>query len=1013
MTNNKASKVLLFNLLLLLCFHTSTPSAAIPKKKILILYSLQPRMPAYEILDNNFHNLHINQDIQLEYYTEYLEQSRFKDEASIKHQADLINHRYKTNKPDVVIAVMSSALDFIQTYCEPTFRNIPIVYALIDKKVDPANMDLNVTGVNLHIDLLKTLKAALSIQPETRDVYIVAGTSVVGRSWESQAKHDFEHFSDQINFHYLSSLPMDDVLDKVSTLPPQAIVLYLLIIKDASGNSFVPRDALHAISQSSSVPVYGLWDTYVGHGIIGGHLCSTDLLGKSVSKMVMRILNGERVDNVPPISVGPSIYMYDWQQLKRFGIDKKRIPDENIILFKIQTVWDKYKIYIVCFVLFALVESLLILILTMNVGKRKRAEENLIKSQVHLKAALESMSDAVFISDPTGQPIEINEAFATFCRFENKDECLGRWSEYSDIIDVYQLDGALVPIDMWAVPRALRGELITNAERTLKRKDTGETWIGSYNFAPIRDSHGAVVGSVVTIRDITERKESERKMIHQQRIFKAIIDNIPALITLYDPKSHLVLINKSFESTIGWTNKEIQGIDIMAACYPDPDYRATAIEYMQRATNEWQEFKVKTKVGHFIECMWSNVRLEDETLISIGIDITDQKRLKEKLQQAYKLESIGTLAGGIAHDFNNILSAIIGFTELSMEQVKKGGLLEDYLHEILFAGKRAKDLVKQILTFARKSDEAINPIRIDTIAKEVLKFIRSSIPTTIDIKSHIQSNSLVMGNPTQIYQVFMNLCTNAAHAMENKGGVLDVSLKDVTVGEGFRVKDKKKMFGDYIEIKVSDSGKGIPPDIVNLIYEPYFTTKDPGEGTGMGLALVHGIVNSYNGHIDVESTLGECTVFTLYLPIVKNINEKRVSSKEEVVGGDERILFIDDELPIVKMGALNMERLGYSVTTFTDSVKALEHFLLKPDGYDLIISDMTMPKLTGDQLATEILKIRPGMPVILCTGYNKTISPDRADDIGVKAIVYKPIVKRDLAKAIRNTLDESKRSVCD
>ncbi len=981
------------------------PSAAVTKKKILILYSLQPRMPAYDVLDQTFRNLQLSQDIQVEYFTEYLEQSRFKDEASIKQQADLVNHRYRINKPDIVIAVMSPALDFIQKYCKTTFDKTPIVYALIDKKIDPENMKIKVTGVNLHIDLLKTLTSALLIQPETRDVYVVAGTSRLGRSWEAQAKQNFQQLSDQLNFHYLSHLPMVDVLKKIKKLPPHSIVLYLLTIKDATGKSFVPRDALNAISRSSSVPVYGLWDTYVGHGIIGGYLCSTDLLAKSVNNMVIRILNGESLDTVQPLSLGPSIYMYDWQQLKRFGIDIKRIPDEKTILFKTQTVWDRYKIYIVSFFLFALVEAIFILVLTMNIRKRKRAEENLIKSQTHLKAALESMTDAVFISDITGQPIEFNEAFATFYRFVNKEECLKKLPEYTDIFDIYLLDGTLVPIDRWAVKRALRGELVINAERTLRRKDTGETWIGSYNFAPIRDKDDLCVGSVVTVRDVTEIKDAERKKIHQQKILNAIIDNIPALITLYDLKSNLVLINKSFESTIGWTNKEIQKIDIFEACYPDPDDRATAIEYMQRATNEWKEFKVKTKYGHSIECMWSNVRLEDGTHISIGIDITDQKRLKEKLQQAYKLESIGTLAGGIAHDFNNVLAAIIGFTELSIEQVKKGSPLEDNLQEIFFAGKRAKDLVKQILTFARKSDEAIHPIRIDIIAKEVLKFIRSSIPATIEIKSNIQSHSLIRGNPTQIYQVFMNLCTNAAHGMENKGGVLDVSLKDVVLDEAPRMKDKKKASGDYIEIKVSDTGKGIPPDIVNLIFEPYFTTKDPGEGTGMGLALVHGIVTSYNGLIDVDSIPGEKTVFTIYIPVVKDIKENPLLEPKERLRGKEKILFIDDELSIVKMGALTLERLGYSVTTFTDSLEALNHFLLKPDLYDLVISDMTMPKLTGDQLAAEILKEKPEMPVILCTGYNKNISPERASEMGVKAIIYKPIVQNELAKAIRNALD--------
>ena len=306
MTNNKT---LLISIYFLLFLFTSTSSASFAKKKILILYSFQPRMPAYELLDQNFRDIQLAQGTQLEYFTEYLEQSRFRDERSTKQLAELINHKYKTNRPDIVIAVMSPALDFIQKYCMKTFNKIPVIYALINKEFDHKKMAIKATGVNLHIDLVKTLKAALSIQPETRDVYVVVGTSVQGRSWEAQAKEKFQQLSSKINFLYLSDLSMDEVLHKVSTLSPQAIVLYLLIVKDASGKSFVPREALDTISQSSSVPVYGLWDTYVGHGIIGGHLCSFDLLGKNVNRMITRILNGESLDKIHPIILGPSIYI--------------------------------------------------------------------------------------------------------------------------------------------------------------------------------------------------------------------------------------------------------------------------------------------------------------------------------------------------------------------------------------------------------------------------------------------------------------------------------------------------------------------------------------------------------------------------------------------------------------------------------------------------------------------------------------------------------------------------------
>lgn len=510
-------------------------------------------------------------------------------------------------------------------------------------------------------------------------------------------------------------------------------------------------------------------------------------------------------------------------------------------------------------------------------------------------------------------------------------------------------------------------------------------------------------------QEIEERKSAQTELVHQQRILKAIIDNIPVLITLYDPRIQILLVNKAFEKTVGWSNNELQHIDVMEVCYPDPSYRAKALEYMQKASSEWREFKLNTKHGRSIDSIWSNVRLEDGTQIGIGIDITEKKRLETNLQQAVKMQSVGNLAGGIAHDFNNILSSIIGFTELALDSAEKGSLLEDNLQEVYRAGKRAKSLVKQILAFARQSDEEIKPVRIDTLVQEVLKLIRASIPATIDIRKSIDSPSLVMGNSVQVHQIIMNLCSNAAAAMDTGGGVLEVSLKDIRMGDNeYSLKP-----GDYVELKVSDTGVGIHPENINLIFDPYFTTKSPGEGSGMGLAVVYGIVERYGGKISVDSTPGSGSTFTVYLPITKTHGSGRFIESGSLPTGKERILFVDDEVPIVKMGARVLDALGYSVTTKTSSLDALALFRSEPHSFDLVITDMTMPGMSGDRFAVELMKIRPDIPVILCTGYSAKISEESAAKIGIKAFAYKPIIKADLANAVRKILDEEKGDATD
>jgi nitrogen-specific signal transduction histidine kinase/ActR/RegA family two-component response regulator len=411
------------------------------------------------------------------------------------------------------------------------------------------------------------------------------------------------------------------------------------------------------------------------------------------------------------------------------------------------------------------------------------------------------------------------------------------------------------------------------------------------------------------------------------------------------------------------------------------------------------------------------IKKKDGTVSKMTIyrDITDYLKAvseKEKAQaqlvQAQKLESIGNLAGGIAHDFNNILTSIIGYAELALDNAKNGWTVADELQEVLTASQRATDLVAQILAFARQSDENVKPVKVYNIINEVLSFIRSTIPTSIEIRKGLESKAFIMGNPTQVHQIIMNLCTNAAQAMEDEGGILEVRLKDLAIDKDFDNKKVALPFGNYIEISVSDSGTGIGPEIMDSIFEPYFTTKELGEGTGMGLAVVHGIVQSYGGDIIVESKFGEGTTFTTYLPVTSQQKGEHRYELEPVPYGAERVLFVDDEAQIARMGSQILERLGYKVTTRTSSIEALELFRAKPNDFDLIITDMTMPNLNGDKMTREMMKIRQDIPVILCTGYSKLITDESAAEMGIKALVYKPIVKSDLAKIIRKVMGEVK-----
>ncbi|MDM8536448.1 response regulator [Desulfobacterales bacterium HSG17] len=380
--------------------------------------------------------------------------------------------------------------------------------------------------------------------------------------------------------------------------------------------------------------------------------------------------------------------------------------------------------------------------------------------------------------------------------------------------------------------------------------------------------------------------------------------------------------------------------------------------------------------------------------------------LEDRLRQTQKMEAIGTLAGGIAHDFNNILFPIFGYVEIMMGYVPGDSKLQEPLHEVLKAALRARELVKQILTFSRQSTQELLPLSIQLILNEVLKLCRSTLPSTIEICQNINKNcGLVMADPTRIHQVIMNLVTNAYHAMEETGGQLGVGLKDVRL-EIDDIKDLTMNPGTYVCLSVSDTGKGMEKSVLDRIFEPYFTTKEKNKGTGLGLAIVHGIIKRYNGDIRVYSEPGKGTIFHVYLPVSESLTHGDDETIDTIIkGGNEHILFVDDEPPVVKMVQQMLAGLGYQMTAFTSGTEAFEAFTSNPDAFDLVMTDMTMPKITGVMLTAKILDIRPDIPIVICTGFNTQISKEKAKALGIKEYILKPIVRSELAHTIRKVLD--------
>ncbi|VAX23435.1 hypothetical protein MNBD_NITROSPINAE04-2121 [hydrothermal vent metagenome] len=516
---------------------------------------------------------------------------------------------------------------------------------------------------------------------------------------------------------------------------------------------------------------------------------------------------------------------------------------------------------------------------------------------------------------------------------------------------------------------------------------------------------------LISITDITERKKAELEL---NRLFTAV-EHAGETILITDTEGTIKYVNPAFERISGYTSEEVIGENprILASGKHDEAFYKEMWETISSGEVWSGRFINKNKNGELYEEEATISPIKDPSGIITGYvailrDITHEVMLRKKYRQAQKMEALGTLSGGIAHDFNNILTSIMCNADLAMDYMPESSKGKDEIDKILSATKRASHLIQRILLFSRGDENLDNkPIFLQPVLKESLELIRSSLPKTIEISQNIDINAgATLGSPTQISQVIMNLCVNAGYAMKKTGGKLTVSLKEVEIGEDGAIAHPNLQVGSYLKVEVRDTGHGMDKEIVERIFEPFFSTKRSGGGSGLGLATVHGIVTGYGGMITVDSEPGKGSIFAIYFPRVDyDIEEGCEAKQDDDLEGVGNILLVDDEEYIAEGWSSTLRKLGYSVTTFINPVEALDGFREEPDRFDLVITDQTMPGMTGEALGKEILRLRPYMPMILCTGFSNTIGSEKAQAIGFSKFITKPIANKDFAQAVRNVID--------
>ncbi len=563
---------------------------------------------------------------------------------------------------------------------------------------------------------------------------------------------------------------------------------------------------------------------------------------------------------------------------------------------------------------------------------------------------------------------------------------------------------------------------------------------------PILDNNGAVTGSLVLIIDITRYKKQEKELLEQrnnleklvaartkelndnqaryldlykksrraEKLYLSLLNSSADAIAIYDMEGQVQYLSPSFSELFGWQFEEMKGKRIPFVPESEKEPTLNEIRRLIDTGKPSRNFLTKryTKDGRLLDIYISASRYDDIDgnpggILVILKNVTDTKALERRLQQNQKMDALGTLSGGIAHDFNNILAGIMGFIEMEYLDAEVGSKTYGRMEKALAACNRARDLVKQILTFSSQGEQRRRPFRIGPVIKDALQMMRATLPTSITIRTDIETaRTMLLGDPSQIHQILINLCANAGYAMRQSGGILGIGLKGVKIDETHAYEHPDLLPGSYLRLIVSDTGEGMNMHTRERIFDPFFTTKAPGEGTGIGLSVVHGIVKNHGGKIVVRSELGRGSTFELYFPTIEDDEDTQKDLPLSLPAGNERILLVDDEEMVITVASEMLGCLGYEVVSVRQGPEALEIFRSQPNLFHLVITDQTMPGMTGMDLAKEVLRIRSDIPIILCTGFSNKDILLKALTIGIRKVLSKPFVFNELASSVRDVLDQ-------
>ncbi|HKM48379.1 MAG TPA: ATP-binding protein [Terriglobales bacterium] len=976
-----------------------------PPKRVLLLYSFDKEEGTFSGFDYGLRSqLRALARNRVEFYTEYLDLVRFPGPAHAANLVQLLKLEFSKQKPDLIVPTSYLALQFLLGEGKDLFPGAPVVTTFNARRLDELKLRIatgmagrGITGIASTDEPTGTLDLALRLQPDTQRVVVLGGSSPFDQSWRDQLKHDFSPYRQTVEVTYLTGLTMNELLRRVAQLPPHTVILSTIFIEDARGQFFLQEEALDLITRAANAPVYGIYSSYIGHGVVGGRMTDPENLGRRVAGPAGRVLNGENAASIPIVVDDSSQDIVDWRQLQQWHISEKRLPPATVELFREPSVWERDRSIIGAVIAFCILETALVFALLLNVGRRRRAEKALLREKTLADAVIESLPGIFLLQDKAGTNLRWNKNAERLARYrtelasamgniadQQKEETLRAREE------IFEKGSGYLEVDVLA-------------------KDGGTV---PYYFTGVRvELEGKPYLAAVGI-DLSERRRAEEALRRSEADLRSFVEHAPYGIGAISVQQDKFLhANPALVRLLRYESEaEVLALTLSRDLYPEGGaggFRAqpTGADFFNAV-----EFTWKRKDGKPVIVRASGRRISSpgsggDTIEIIAEDITARRMLEEQLHHAQKMEALGQLAGSIAHDFNNLLGVIIGYSELLSSKLSSEAPAAARLEIIKKAGQRAASLTSQLLAFSRRQVLQPKVLNLNSLLTETQKMLQRLMREDVEQKILLDpALAKTKADPGQIVQVIMNLAVNARDAMP-QGGTLtmktaNVSFKDAVSFSGVAVPP-----GEYVMLSVSDTGTGMDEETRRRIFEPFFTTKEAGKGTGLGLATVYGIVKQSGGYVFADSELGQGTTFTIYLPQVDQpIKASSQVAPAEFPPTSEVLLVVEDERAFRDLLHEGLQSKGYQVLVAANGVEALQIAEEYKGSIGVLITDVIMPKMSGPELAKDLKKVRPNTDVLYMSGYADDKLGHISESDGELTLIQKPFYIDDLVRKIQEIL---------